>query len=127
MSTATMPPPSPEMSSAPTPPPSPDSPHNVGDVFQCGHTEITLQSVCGQCGHRVARICMPDCCVKLVAIAIVDLLAKHPTKNEAFRRMIRQIIWEEAEEDYNARLQAYEAAVAAATEGTETTTDQAAL
>ncbi|KAG2047694.1 hypothetical protein BDR06DRAFT_1013637 [Suillus hirtellus] len=111
MSTATMPPPSPEMSSTPTPPPLPDSLHNVGDVFQCGHTEITLQSVC----------------VKLVVIAIVDLLAKHPTKNEAFRCMIRQIIWEEAEEDYNTWLQAYEAAVAAATEGTETTTDQAAL
>lgn len=38
--------------------------------------------------------------------------------------MIRQIIWEEAEQDYNTRLQAYEAAVAAAT---ETTTDQVAL
>ncbi|KAG1740906.1 hypothetical protein EDB19DRAFT_1828304 [Suillus lakei] len=104
MSTATMPPPS----------PSPDSLHNISNVFQCGHTDITLQSVC-------------DCCVRLVAIAVVDLLAKHPTRNEAFRRMIHQIIWEEAEQDYNAWLQAYEAAVAAATEGTETTTDQAAL
>ncbi|KAG2101389.1 uncharacterized protein F5147DRAFT_655361 [Suillus discolor] len=125
MSIAHMPPPSPEASSSPIPLPLPDSntPHNTGDVFQCGHTDIELQSVCGPCGHRVAQVCMPDCCVKLVAAATVELLLNHPARNESFRAMIRQVIMEEAEQDYNARLQAYEAAVAAATESTNTMTN----
>ncbi|KAG1907621.1 uncharacterized protein F5891DRAFT_1180644 [Suillus fuscotomentosus] len=130
MSTTTMPPPSPEMSTAHTAPPSPDSNtlHNIRDVFQSGHTEIALQSICGPCGSRVARICMPACCVKLVVISIIELLVSDPAKNEMFHTMLREVIVEEAEQDYQTRLQAYEAAVAAVssnttpTKGTDTTT-----
>lgn len=134
------------MSTAHTAPPSPDSNtlHNVRDVFQSGHTDIALQSICGPCGSQVARICMPACCgeidhhwqnpaltcllVKLVAIAVIELLVSDLAKNEMFRTMLREVIVEEAEQDYQTRLQAYEAAMAAVssnatpTEGTDTTT-----
>lgn len=67
--------------------------------------------------------------VRLVAIAAVELLVSDPEKNDFFRTILREIVVEEAEQDYQTRLQAYEAAAAtvssnaAPTEDTDTTTD----
>jgi hypothetical protein len=67
--------------------------------------------------------------VRLVAIAVVELLVSDPAKNDFFRTMLREIVVEEAEQDYQTRLQAYEAAAAAVssnaapTEDTNTTMD----
>lgn len=67
--------------------------------------------------------------VRLVAIAAVELLVSDPEKNDFFRTILCEIVVEEAEQDYQTRLQAYEAAAAAVssnaapTEDTDTTTD----